>query len=199
MQVEYNITLTLTTDILGTVPLNKQIYVDFIASKDGAPPHAVEEADGILLEDKGKTGFHRFADGSPYLLDYVLKGYLKEACGMLNRVEGSESKKVKAYKKVIDGLVFIEPRQIPFVLSGEIGELQRPLRAQTAQGERTALAFSESIPAGSTLSFKLITLDDKAVSEEWLREMWLYGKRRGLGQWRNSSHGTVLCQMERCS
>ena len=187
--MRYQVNLEFSTDILGTVPMNKQIYVDYIASKDGAPPLAVEEADTIALEDKGKTGFHRLEDGTPFLYDYVIKGFFKDACGMLARVADSESKKLKAFKKIIDGLVFIGERQIPFAVQGEIGELQRPLRAQTAQGERVALAFSETIPAGSTITFTLEILDDKAVSEAVLREWLDYGRFRGLGQWRNASYG----------
>lgn len=197
MPTLYDVTLTFKTDILGTVPLNKEIYVDFIASKPDAPPKAVEEADTIALEEKGKTGFHRMADGSPALYDYVIKGFLKDACGMLNRVEDSLSKKLKAYKRVIDGLVFIEPRLITFQMSGPVGELQRPLRAQTAQGERVALAFSETVPAGSTIKFELIVLDDKAVPEELLREWFDYAKFRGLGQWRNASWGRASFEMVR--
>lgn len=192
--MKYAVNLTLTTDILGTVPLNKQIYTDFIASKDGAPPNAAEEADTIALEDKGKTGFHRLPDGRPFIYDYVIKGFMKDACGMLARVEDSQSKKVKAYKKIIDGLVFVYPREIPFALAGGIGELQRPLRAQTPQGERVALAYSETVPAGSVLSFEIIALDDKATPLELLNEWWDYGCLRGLGQWRNASYGRFTAQ-----
>lgn len=195
--MQYQVTLKFKTDILGTVPLNTQIYVDYIASKDGAPPSAVEEADTIALEDKGKTGFHRGTDGTPFLYSYVVKGFLKDACGMLWRVDDSLSKKMKAYKKIIDGLIFVEPRQIPFVMAGPVGELQRPLRAQTAQGERVALAFSETIPAGSTITFTLIVLDDKSVPEEWLKEVLDYGTYRGLGQWRNSGQGVFSYTLER--
>lgn len=188
---QYKLKLTFLTDVLGTVPLNKQIYVDYIASKDGSPPEAAAEADTIALEDKGKTGFHRVngLNSDPFLYDYALKGFMKDACGMLARVDGSLSKKIKAYKKIIDGLVFVEPRQIAFNLAGDIGELQRPLRAQTPQGERVALAFSETVPAGSTLEFTLLVLDDGAVSQELLSEWFDYGKFRGLGQWRNGSYG----------
>lgn len=185
----YHLDLTFDTDILGTVPLNKQIYIDYIATKDGAPANAAEEADTIALEDKGKTGFHRLPSGEPFLYDYVIKGFLKDACGMLSRMDESLSKKVKAYKKVIDGLVFVTPRMIPITVAGEIGELQRPLRAQTPQGERVALAFSETIPSGSSLSFDMLVLDDKAFSEDLLKELMWYGSLRGLGQWRNASWG----------
>jgi len=193
--MRYDVTLTFLTDILGTVPLNKQIYTDFIASKDGAPANAIEEVETITIDDKGKTGFHRLPDGTPVLYDYVVKGYLKDACSMLSRMEDSLSKKVRAFKKVIDGLVFVEPRLIPFTLHGTVGELQRPLRAQTAQGERVALAFSETIPTGSTLNFELLVLDDKTMSQELLFELFDYGKYRGMGQWRSGSWGRFSFNM----
>ena len=106
---------------------------------------------------------------------------------MLRRVKSSKSSKLKAYKKIIDGLIFVEERRIPIEFNGELGNCQRPLRAQTAQGERVALAESEMAPAGSTLTFTITTLEDGLMPaiEEWLR----YGRLRGLGQWRNSGMG----------
>lgn len=86
-----------------------------------------------------------------------------------------------------DGLIFVSPRMIPICFSGEMSECQRPLRAQTAQGERVSLANSEQIPAGSTCEFEVLCMDDsheKAVLE-WLN----YGAMRGIGQWRNSGKG----------
>lgn len=64
---------------------------------------------------------------------------------------------------------------------------QRPLRAQTAQGERVSLVNSEEIPAGRTCEFDVILLDDshEKVVREWLD----YGILRGIGQWRNSGKG----------
>ena len=88
---------------------------------------------------------------------------------------------------MIDGLIFPQPRKIPIVFDGEIGDCQRPLRAQTAQGERVSLASSDEIPAGATLTFDILCLDENHVPavKEWLD----YGALRGLGQWRNSGKG----------
>lgn len=187
----YNITITFTEPLLGTAPLDKEIYSTYIADRrvaegNGEFPHDEVES---IQEDKGKTGFHRDPNGSPILYDYVLKGFFKDTCGMLARVDGTKSKGIKAYKKIIDGLIFIFPRQIPILVNGEIGTLERPLRAQTAQGERVALAWSEMIPTGSTINFEIDALDDKVVSPELLREWLNYGRLRGLGQWRNASYG----------
>ena len=106
---------------------------------------------------------------------------------MLRYVEKTESSKIKAYKKFIDGLIFVEERQIPLVFDGEVGNLQRPLRAATAQGERIALANSETCPAGTKIVFTVQTLKDELMKPviEWLD----YGKLNGIGQWHNSGCG----------
>jgi hypothetical protein len=148
--------------------------------------------------DKCTTVFPRDNDGNPIMWNYQWKGFFKDACGMLSRVAGkdengkklknaNESCKLTAYKKVIDGLIFVFPRKIPIIFNGEIGSCQRPLRAQTAQGERIALANSETIPAGATmeLTIKMLSDDHEKVVREWLD----YGELRGLGQWRNSGKG----------
>ena len=194
--------LTLVDGLLGTAPLNEEIYRDFIGSKAPDAATAEEEvaalgADAVV--EKGMTGFPRDEQGRPFIYDYQIKGFFKDACSMLNRVAGinpatgkkckgvNESSKLTAYKKIIDGLIFPSPRQISIDFSGEIGLCQRPLRAQTMQGERTALAISEEIPAGATITFSVTCLDGDHIAavREWLD----YGVLRGLGQWRNSGKG----------
>lgn len=182
--------LTFLEPVLGTWPSNENIARDFIASK---APDASTIKDEIAalgadaVAEKGKTVFPR-TDGQPILYDYQVKGFFKDACGMLVRVKSKKSSALKAYKKIIDGLIFVEPRMIPIEVNGEIGECQRPLRAQTAQGERVSLANSEEIPAGSSVEFEITMLDEKAHKDivlEWLE----YGRLRGIGQWRNSGKG----------
>ena len=137
--------------------------------------------------EKGKTIFPK-VDGVPVLYDYQIKGFFKDSCGMLSRIKTSESSKLKAYKKIIDGLIFVSPRHIPISLNGgEMTDCQRPLRAMTAQGERVSLANSEEIPAGSSIEFEVRCLDEshEKVVVEWLD----YGELRGIGQWRNSGKG----------
>ena len=193
--------LTLLEEMLGTTPGDPDIYRNFIGSK--APDASTVEdevaalgADAVV--EKGRTVFNKMPDGRPFIYDYHIKGFFKDACSMLSRVSGkdeagkkkpavNESGKLRAFKKVIDGLIFIADRQIPIMFDGECGDCSRSLRANTAQGERTSLASSETVPAGSTLEFSIVCLDPdhfKAV-EEWLD----YGQLRGLGQWRNSGKG----------
>lgn len=193
----YRVKLTFTEAILGTVTKDPDIYKAYIASKAALTDEQLAEELATVekVEEKGWTGFH-MVDGQPILYDYVIKGFFKDACGMLRRAAGTKSAKIKAYKKIIDGLVFVEPRQILLNLNGlEMGTLERPLRAQTAQGERVALARSDTCPAGTTLEFTVTTLG--VVKEPLLKEWLDYGKLRGLGQWRNASYGRIEYTLEK--
>ena len=197
--------LTMIEGLLGTSPMNEDLYRDFIGSK--APDASTVEdevaalgADAVV--EKGMTGFPRDNEGRPFLYDYQIKGFFKDACSMLNRVGGRDpvtGKKLKsanvssgltAYKKIIDGMIFPAPRQIPVEFDGTVGLCQRPLRANGPQGERVALSISEEIPAGATLTFTVTCLDPDhmAAVREWLD----YGVLRGLGQWRNSGKGRFV-------
>lgn len=194
---KYKVTLTFTEPILGTIPKDPEVYAGYIASKAALTDEQVAEELATVekVEEKGWTGFHML-DGKPILYDYVLKGFFKGACGALRRVSDTKSAKVRAYKKIIDGLVFITPRRIPLVLpEGEgLGVLERPLRAQTAQGERVTLARSDTCPVGTTLSFTVTVLGQ--VKEVLLQEWLDYGALLGLGQWRSASWGRFSYQMQ---
>jgi hypothetical protein len=186
---KYHVKLIFTEPILGTVPKDPEVYKTYIAGQSALTDEAVAEELATVekIEEKGWTGFHKL-DGQPVLYDYAIKGFLKDACSMLKRDGETRSAKLTAFKKIIDGMVFIEPRQIPLNVNGSgMGTLERPLRAQTAQGERVTLARSDTCPAGTTMEFDVIVLG--GVSEKLLQEWFSYGKWRGLGQWRSASYG----------
>lgn len=185
--------ITTVEQLLGTASNNKEIHQEFIASKAPDAPSMEEEVAAVgaaEVFDKSMTVFPRDDAGNPIMWDYQIKGFFKDSCQMLRKVPGSECSKIKAFKKEIDGLVFVYPRQIPIKFDGEIGICERPLRAQTAQGERIALASSESIPAGATLEFEIKLMLDS--HEKFILECLDYGQDRGLGQWRNSGCGKVV-------
>ncbi len=188
--------ITMLDELLGTASGNADIHGEFIASKapDAISREQEIEAIGVDAEiEKSMTVFPRDEDGRPIMWDYQIRGFFKEACGFLRKVSGSKSSKVKAYKKTVDGLVFVEPRMIPIEFNGEIGKCQRPLRGQTAQGERIALACSETIPEGAEMEFEVTCLCDSDIElvKEWLE----YGKLHGLGQWRNSGKGRFIFEV----
>lgn len=187
---EMRVRVTLLEELLGTASNNAQIHEEFIASKAPDAKNREEEIAAIGVDaevEKSMTVFPRDENGKPFFWDYQWKGMFKDSCGMLRKVTGTKSSGLKAFKKEIDGLIFINERRIPINFDGEIGNCQRPLRAQTAQGERISLANSETIPAGATMEFTIQCLvdADMAAVREWLD----YGKLRGLGQWRNSGKG----------
>ena len=104
--------------------------------------------------------------------------------------EGTLSSKLTAFKKVIDGCVFVKPRQIPIeVADNKLLVVKRPLRVDTPKGSRVAIATSEAVPAGSRIAFRMVIIG-QTVSEALLREWFEYGQLRGLGQWRNGGFGS---------
>ena len=182
--------ITFIEDLLGTASADPHIHDEFIASNAPDAPSRAEEVEALGVEEviaKSKTIFPKDEDGTPILWDYQVKGFFKDTCGALRKVSGTRSSNIKAYKKEIDGLIFPEPRKIRINFDGAMSDCQRPLRGQTAQGERIALANSEAIPAGATIEFDVVCLLDSHI--ESVREWLDYGKYRGIGQWRNSGKG----------
>lgn len=182
--------LTFTEKILGTANSNPEIHRDYIASK--APDaktkeEEIEELGVDEVERKDMTVFPRMEDGRPFLYDYQIKGFLKNAARMLKKVPGTKVKGIKAHIQLIDGLLFIEERKIPLIFDGEVGNLQRPLRASTPQGERVALANSETCPAGTKITFTFLALNKEA--ESVIPELLDYGKLNGIGCWHNGGFG----------
>lgn len=178
-------------EMLGTSSNNADIHSEFIASKAPNAKSREEEVAALgadAVTDKVMTIFPKDGD-VPFLWDYQIKGFFKDACSMLARVPGTKSNKLKAYKKTIDGLIFPKPRRIPIIVAAgcKMGDCQRPLRGQTAQGERISLANSETVPPDSFFVFEVLLMDDglEAILREWLD----YAYFRGLGQWRNSGKG----------
>ena len=224
--------LELLEDCLGTGPSDKDLLSTFIASRAPDAASREEEIAALgedTLVQKGTTVFYRgiFKDAGtkyidvldrregikfniddkdivrkPFFWNYQLRGMFKDSCGLLSRASYGESAGLKAYKKVIDGGVFVFPRRIAirtadFYVTDEgdfipcdpenLKVLQRPLRIQDKNGERTAIAASEVIPAGSRIKFGVAVTDSKfmAAVYEWLN----YGSEHGLGAWRNSGKG----------
>lgn len=188
--------ITLLEEVLGSSPSNEELLATYIASKAPTGDLTAEEVDNIKAQNAEDrvTVFPKTADGTPFLYDYQVKGMFKDSCkalataGKAGYPGGKHCAALKAYKKAIDGLIFVSPREIPYNLHGlTMGFCERPLRAQTPMGERVSIAKSETVPAGSTIEFEVTCLDQKL--EDVVRECFDYGTLRGLGQWRNSGKG----------
>lgn len=193
---ELKVRLTFFEEVLGTASADKEIHAEFIASKAPDAPSREEEIASIGVEEsieKAITIFPKNADGKPILFDYQIKGFFKNAAKAMYAVGGDS--KLTSYKTKIDNLIFINERQILLQIpEGQgIGNCQRPLRGQTAQGERIALANSETCPAGTVIEFTVKILLDALQKNviEWLD----YGELNGIGQWHNSGKGRFLYEI----
>lgn len=199
IEKEMKVKITFTEPVLGSAPNTKEIYSEYIASNAPDAPSRQEEVESLgvdEVEERGTTVFSR-KDDMPAIWDYQIRGFFKGACGGLQKAKGRKTKlksqSVKAYKKIIDNNIFVFPRQIPLrlpegmTLEDALTINQRPLRAQTAQGERIALASSEQLPSGTWFEITVGLVD--ASMEELVMEWLDFGELNGIGQWRNGSHG----------
>lgn len=186
------ITIELTSAMLGTVPKDPEVYASYIAMK--APIENAEEADAEVetvekIEEKGWTGFHRDENGI-FIYNYMIRGFIKSAIEAMN--ENGAIKKIAAYKKWIDKMLFINPRRLYFSRDGKPivdpeGVLERPLRAMTAQGPRVSLARSDVVNEGARLTFEVeLFKNNKGLDMDIVMSVFDYGRYVGIGQWRGS-------------
>lgn len=92
--------ITFLEPVLGTWPSNQNVARDFIASKSPDAATIEDEVAALgadAVADKGMTVFPR-----------------------------NESGKLSAYKKVIDGLIFPQPRMIPIKVQRQDRRLPAP-------------------------------------------------------------------------
>ena len=209
--------LTFTEEVLGSSNNDPEVFDNFMRkrmvaemvksgmSEEEAQVRVTEEmGDHEFDGDEKRTVFPKLEDGTPFIYNYQIKGAFKDAASALRRVPNSEThgytetvngKKVEhkgmaAFKKEIDGTIFVNERRIPYQMpeGSVIGNCQRPLRASTPQGERVCLASSETVPAGTVIEFTVTSLNKAnwRFIEEWLNYLQL----RGIGQWRNSGKGS---------
>lgn len=126
--------------------------------------------------------------------------------------EGEEEKPSKKGKKK-DGTikqlqdkfsryVYVVPRKVYFYTKQELVDVkrdtsgnlafdnvERPLRAMTAQGPRITVVRSDLIPADRELTFHVHVLKGAGISKALLMDVLSYGQYQGLGQWRSGGYG----------
>lgn len=180
-----NVVLTLTEPMLGTVPMNPEIYREYIESKREKYLDEDESENVELREQKGWTGFHKDEHGI-FLYDYIFRGFLKAAGNNLKGALG-----LKAVRAKIDNFVFVFPRRVRVGKMAPDGVIERPLRAMTMQGPRVTLARSDYIDAGTAMELQVVILDNpkNEINPKVIKELFSYGELCGLGQFRNGSYG----------
>ena len=191
--------LTGLSPLLGSSPASRAIRTQFIASKAPTPELREEEAEAAFdLDEKGLTVFNRNSNDQLCLMGHQIKGFFKAALLALKA-----QTKIAAPKAKVDTLLFVEPRYIPITrddqpLRDEDEVCERPLRAQTMQGERVTLAASEQINDPWTVEFEVSmipsegTKRSEALTWEAVETALDYGAYHGLCQWRNAGYGRFL-------
>jgi len=207
----------LVRDLIGSQSNDAEVRLKHLAEKSKLSPKILTaELSEMPPEDlvsKGTSVFYRDRTGAPAMRNYQFKGFLKESSGiLLERLEGRLAAKdsnqmvrfevggeyakramsVYTHKGILDNEVHVHPYFI--AVSGGLGpELTRPLRCETMQGPRVALATSETIPAGGVFGVHLSVHRPELV--EWILCCLDSGIDKGLGQWRNSSAGTFVWEL----
>lgn len=105
--------------------------------------------------------------------------------------------KIDEYERYMEHLKGKTRRKIKgyTVKKAKMGVCTRPLRAETAQGPRVALAASETVPPGTTFQFHMVVLGDYA-NTDLLDKVFATLITRGMAQWRSSGKGTVKIEYE---
>jgi len=191
MFAKFNLRLTFTEPLLGTVASDQEVYKRFIATK--APVEDPDETVAVTQDDRERAGwttFYRLLDNNEIacLMDYQVKGFLKEAGNVLK-----ENVKIKALRSKIESDVFVFPRRIPL---GPIDAvIERPLRAMTMQGPRVSVVRSDVINPGRSVELRVEIREGSLVKEPVLRQLLDYGAYAGLGQWRSGSYGRFTYEL----
>lgn len=190
---EYEIKLT--TSMLGTVALSRDIWERYTKSKQPAPmpaddPEVAENIEEAM--ERGKTGFFK-DDGGIFILEYMVKGFLKDSGNTLKDILG-----IKALKSKIDNFVFIHPRQIYLGKMEPDGEFERPIRVLTPLGPRVSIARSDYVNAGTILKFSITLLKHKEITWDTIATILGNGEYMGLGQFRNGGFGRFEIVYEGC-
>lgn len=187
------------SELLGSQPANPDVRTAYLSEKE---PERVLEENELLpegLDEKGLTVFLRDPKtGALALMDYVIKGYFKEALKVCDNG-------IKSVASKVDNYMFVEPRMLPVqkkdvLIKNPDVVFERALRAMTMQGPRTALAASECVYAPWEIEFTVTLLANsatkmsKALSFDAIEQALTYGRFKGLGQWRNGGYGKFVCE-----
>jgi len=187
----YRVEIELIERILGSQPTNPKARRFLELREDEEVPTSTEVF---------KMTFFR-KDGRPVLMDYEIKGYLKEAASILPQFLGIPGRRREVpsptfVKGQLDRWLFVSPRHVPFIgPDGRIkedvdGSIIHFLRAMTRQGPRVTPLESDFIEAGARLAFTISVIEHCPISEEALRA-WLAYAEEGMGLlvWRTAGYG----------
>ncbi len=198
----YKVKLELVEPMLGTCPAVRSIWSNHIATKQakalkkkGKTEEEIQQELEEILEgvpgeeemlEAGLTTFMRDETGY-YVTDYFVEGFLKHTANVLK-----EWGTLKQLRSKVRADLQVMPRKIYVAKpDAQLEIVERPLRAQTAQGERISIARSHAIPAGTILDF-VVRSWKGVITKKCLADLLEYGQKEGLGQWRGGGYGRFI-------
>jgi len=197
--------ITLVTDMLGTIPKDKETYNTYIAEHARQTGKVSEEILAGEIADVpeptegrkgGETGFKEDADGI-YIQSYQFNGFIRNAANVL---KDPSQIGVKNLRSKVREFVFVDPFKIRLFRKDDNGKIvqvtknegkeSRSLRAETMQGPRVTIMSSDALLEGCFFDVEIEILDNKEnIDFKMLEVMFDYGSRQGLLQWRNAGYG----------
>jgi hypothetical protein len=182
------IKIVLMTPQLGTVPKDPNAFI-FMNERAGVEPKADELEclpPVVAGEEKGVTGFMTDTDGL-FIFDYLIKGFFKNAANVLK-----EQEQITGFRSKIQQFLFVYPRKVRtgHMFPGEI--LRRPITINDRNGQRVAIAASETIPEGTEMTFYLEFIENAVMNDATIASCLEYGRLCGLGQFRGGGYGRFI-------
>jgi hypothetical protein len=184
--------------MLGTKPADQEVFASYVASKAPNEDTRKQELESMEhVEESGTTMFMRHPENRNLCLqDYQILGFLKaggEALRNCNQSaaaeDGRRGKKWGSIKSKIDRHVVVEPQFIDLGKAEPDDIMERPQRCETMKGPRVSLARSEVLNPPLEFDVQIDVMDGSPVSVAMVEEILDYGRRNGLGQWRNAGNG----------
>lgn len=214
---ERTVRITGKTPLLATQPASTKLRSEWIAKRAFDKKGITQEQAQALMDEENEmftpTDEKKVSDDAPmmflrdeqndgrlFVYDYTILGFMKSALKALKPQLGVAAERTK-----VDNYLFVKPRILyvmrygtPLTERDEIDAIERPLRAETMQGPRTALVSSEMIRDQWELEFRLVLLKNdgtarsKALDWDAIETCLMYGELCGIGGWRNASYGQFV-------
>lgn len=186
MWQNYRVEIEYITELLGTQPQGGAR--EFLEVREDEAIYEGEE-----VQSRPKTTFYTH-DGFLCLMDYQVKGWLKDAFAELPWLLGISGRKSEwASSRVIKGRIdkwlFVSPRHISFGKAQPDGQLPRILTAVGPRGPRVTPVESDYVAAGTRAAFCVEVLKRCPITIDMLKTALKYGEKYGMLQWRNAGHG----------
>lgn len=206
----YNVTLQFENKILGGIPKNPDVIEEWIRSKAGVTDEEeirqmmlktlvelgadvsaqstyeeLVEASNNLAASKQTNGF-KVSSGFLVIEDRQVKALIRECTNILYAGE-RWGKTYKGPKSYVNERVFFSPQFISLGVTEPDGVELQIIHAQTPQGPRHSLSYSEYVYQ-PTISFEMKVLRDELKPQEWA-ELWELAQLEGLGASRSQSYG----------